>query len=117
MIEPELINEGKKYTHGKPDWSILPLDVLPGVISVFQSGKLKYGGSRTWLPGIVYSKLFSASMRHMVNWFFCGQDKDVESGEHPLCHVIANCLMLLTFVHKSEFDDRPAVTKKNRDTT
>lgn len=100
------MNEGKKEIEGKLDWSLVPLDEMRGVVKVFKKGSKKYRGTRTWLPGIVFSKLFSAIMRHLIDWFYLHKDKDDESGEHPLCHVIANCLMLLTFVKDNKFDDR-----------
>jgi len=58
------------------------------------------------MPGITFSKLFAATIRHLVDWFYLCKDKDDESGEHPLCHVIANCMMLLTFINNKKFDDR-----------
>jgi len=100
------MEEGKKETIGKLKWDGIPLEALDGVIRVFEKGKIKYEGSRTWLPGIMFSKLLAASMRHLVDWFYRKKDKDDESGEHPLCHVIANCLMLLTYVDNKKFDDR-----------
>lgn len=99
-------SEGKKYLAGKPDWSLVPMDFMAGVVRVFEYGQIKYNGKRTWLPGIRYSLLFSAIMRHLIDWFFHGKNQDEDSGEHPLCHVIANCLMLLTFIDNKNFDDR-----------
>jgi len=51
--------------------------------------------------------LFSAIMRHLLDWFFKGIDKDVESGEHPLSHVIADAMMILSYLENKQFDDRP----------
>lgn len=79
---------------------------MDDVIRVFEKGFAKYHGTRTWLPGIMFSKLFSATMRHLTDWFYSSKDKDKESGEHPLCHVIANCLMLLSFINNRNYDDR-----------
>lgn len=101
-----LVVEGKKELTGKPEWSVLPMDALVGVVRVFEKGALKYKGHKTWLPGIMFSKLFSANVRHLFDWFYFGRNVDKESGEHPLCHVIANCLMLLTFINNSRWDDR-----------
>lgn len=104
-------HEGKKCLTGKPEWSVLPMDALIGVVRVFEKGQIKYGSFRTWLPGIRFGKLFSAIVRHLFGWFYFGHNVDKESGEHPLCHVIANALMLLTFIDKPKFDDRPGTHK------
>jgi hypothetical protein len=98
--------EGKKNDKGKLDWSLLPYESLTGVVRVMEKGYSKYGGYRTWLPGIMFSRLFAAIMRHLLDWFVFMKDKDQESGEHPLCHVIANCMMLLTYINDKTFDDR-----------
>lgn len=98
--------EGRKESKGKPDWSCVPLENFEGVVRVFEKGKIKYKGTRTWLPGINFSKLSAATMRHLIDWFYLRKDKDDESGEHPLCHVIANCMMLLTYINNKTFDDR-----------
>ena len=98
--------EGKKNSKGKLDWSLLPYESLTGVVRVMEKGGSGYGGYRTWLPGIMFSRLFAAIMRHLIDWFVFVKDKDKESGEHPLCHVIANCMMLLTYINDKTFDDR-----------
>lgn len=100
------ITEGKKNSKGKLDWSRLPFESLVGVVRVMEKGGSGYGGYRTWLPGIMFSRLFAAIMRHLIDWFVFVKDKDKESGEHPLCHVIANCMMLLTYINDKTFDDR-----------
>lgn len=100
------MEKGKKELDGKLNYACVPLETMQGVIRVFEKGAKKYNGYRTWLPGIAFSKLFAAIMRHLIDWFYLHKDKDDESGEHPLCHVIANCLMILTFIDKDKFDDR-----------
>lgn len=98
--------EGKKNLTGKPEWCVVPMEAMEGVVRVFEGGAEVYGGGRTWLPGIRFSKLFSAICRHLFDWFYLGKNWDEKSGQHPLCHVIANCLMLLTFIDNKRFDDR-----------
>jgi hypothetical protein len=83
------------------------METLEGVVRVFEKGSIKYHGTRTWLPGIKFSKLFAAIMRHLISWFYLRKDRDDESGEHPLCHVMANIMMLLTFIKSRDYDDRP----------
>lgn len=110
VIEDKAIQnapEGKKETTGKPDWSCLPMETLEGAVRVFEKGAKKYSGKRTWLPGIPFSKLLSAIVRHLVAWYWLRQDTDPESGEHHLNHVIANVMMILTYIDKKDYDDRP----------
>lgn len=107
-------SEGKKESKNKLNWSYLPVETLEGVVRVFEKGAIKYEGIRTWLPGIKFSKLFAAIMRHLIDWFFWHKDKDDESGEHPLCHVIANCLMLLTYIENEKYDDRRKINEINK---
>jgi hypothetical protein len=100
------IKEGHKIDEGKLDWDYLPMEALPGVARVFQKGGIKYKGKRTWLPGIRFSTLFTSIWRHLFEWYYLGRNKDKESGEHPLCHVVANCLMLLTYIKNTAYDNR-----------
>lgn len=106
LPEKSKLKEGKKTLTGKPEWCIVPMEAMVGVVRVFEAGAKTYGGGSTWLPGIKFSRLFSAIVRHLFDWFYFGKNKDNESGQHPLCHVIANCLMLLTFIDSKRFDDR-----------
>ena len=107
IVDPMNIDdEGKKILTGKPEWCMVPMWAMTGVVRVFEAGAETYGGGSTWLPGIRFSKLFSAICRHLFDWFFAGRNLDEKSHQHPLCHVIANCLMLLTFIDSKKFDDR-----------
>ena len=99
--------EGKKDTKDKVDYSCIPLHVLDSVARVFEGGSKKYGGRLTWLPGIKFSKLCSAIVRHLVAWYWLREDVDIESGESHLSHIIANCMMLLSYIDNKNFDDRP----------
>ena len=101
------MEEGRKDTLNKLNWSLLPFDALIEVAEVFEIGPVKYGGSRTWLPGISYSKLFSAIIRHLVSWFYYREEMDRESGKRHLAHIAANALMLLGCKDNKDFDDRP----------
>lgn len=103
--------EGRKGSEDKLDYSSVPLETLGGVVRVFEKGSVKYDGERTWMPGIPFSKLFSAALRHIIDWYYFGKNKDEESGEHPLSHVIANCMMLLSYIEDERFDDRKSSKK------
>jgi len=107
ILDEEKRIEGRKDTEGKADYSFMPMHVLEAVARVFEGGSKKYGGRMTWMPGIKYSLLFSAIMRHLFDWFFKCVDKDAESGEHPLAHVCADVMMILSYLGNKKFDDRP----------
>ena len=110
LVDVQHQDEGKKTLTGKPEWCMVPMEAMEGVVRVFEAGKKTYGGIRTWLPGIRFSLLFSAICRHLFDWFYLGKNKDEKSGQHPLSHVIANALMLLTFIKKERFDDRKHIS-------
>ena len=95
-VEEEIV-EGRKDDKNKTDWSFLPIQALAGVAEILKKG------SQT---GIKFSKIYGAIIRHLSAWFFNLENKDTGSGEHHLCHIIANCIMLLTYIDKKEFDDR-----------
>ena len=100
------MKEGPKHMEGKPEWSVLPFDALTEVVRVFEYGASpeKYKKPYTYRAGITYSKLFSATVRHLIAWW-TGEDKAKDSGcHHP--HAIANCLMLLSMLHRKQFDNR-----------
>lgn len=99
------IKEGPKAQEGKPEWSVLPYDALRHVVEVFEFGVTKYGKPYTYRIGITYSKLFSATLRHLFLWWR-GKDRAADSKCLHLAHVAANCLMLLTMMNKKEFDNR-----------
>lgn len=104
-----VVVEGRKDEKGKIDWSCMPFDSLEQVAIVFQKGATpeEYGKKRSWLPGIMFSRMFASIWRHLFRWFWKGQDVDDKSGCHHLAHVAANSLMLLTYIEKEQFDDRP----------
>jgi hypothetical protein len=99
--------EGPKNQEGKPEWAVLPWEALEHVVRVFEYGASpeKYKNPYTYRPGITFSKLFSASIRHLIAWWK-GEDYAPDSGCHHLAHVCANCLMLLAMTDKKQFDNR-----------
>jgi len=116
-MKNDVFPDGEKRTTDKTDWSNIPIEVLDQVAQIFNDGAQPasttggYGGPRSWMPGIKYSKLHFAIMRHIIKWFYFGEDYD-GSGKHHLAHIIANCMMLLTYIDNNEFDDRREHAKK-----
>lgn len=93
----EVPQESVKLDAGKAPWHLLPVEAMEDLVDVFNYGLGKYG-SRNWEhPGFVYSRLFSATMRHLWAWWG-GEDIDKESGKHHLMHA-ASCILFLQQYH------------------
>jgi len=75
--------------------NLLPPEGLSEVSKVLTFGATKYG-AHNWRSGLQYSRLLSASMRH-INAFNGGVDIDPESGISHLAHAACNLLMLIEF--------------------
>lgn len=101
--------KGVKYDKDKPDFSLLPEDALWKLAEHYTKGAKKYE-ARNWEKGIAYSRLYSASRRHMVAWFL-GEEADEEGFAH-LPAAIFGLLNILAFELRGmgpEFDDRPTI--------
>ena len=97
---------GLKYDKGKTDLSLLPSKSLTDVANVLEYGATKYQRNN-WAKGIAYSRVYSAAMRHMMEWKD-GQRHDPETMRSHLSHAICNLLFLLEYElsgKDAEFDD------------
>jgi len=107
-INSQAKGSGARANTGKVSFSLIPFHLMAGVARVFMSGKLKYA-EWNWAKGMKWSVCFDCVFRHLLKWFYCGEDIDPESGEHHLDHVICNILMLKHYsLIYTEGDDRPA---------
>jgi len=98
---------GARKSKGKVAFSLVPLHLLAGTARVFMCGKVKYA-EWNWAKGMPWSECFCCTMRHLLKWFFLGEDNDPETQEHHLDHVMCNILMLRHYVtNYTEGDDRP----------
>jgi len=85
----------------------LPIHVLEGVARVLRHGAEKYGRNNWTLEPIAATTYVGAFRRHIDLEWAVGIDEDHDSGEHPLCHVIANAMIVLDSIEKGKFiDDR-----------
>lgn len=92
---------------GKVSFSLVPMQLLAGVARIFMGGALKYK-SWNWSKGGKYSTAYDCCQRHLIKFWYCGEDLDEESGEHHLDHALCNILMLKHFIATyKEGDDRP----------
>ena len=87
--------KGKKDDQKKPMMSLLPPAGLNEVSKVLTFGANKYG-AHNWRRGLTYSRLVSATMRHLNSWN-SGTDIDPESGISHLAHAACNLLMLIEY--------------------
>ena len=88
------MKEGPKDMEGKPEWSVLPWDALEHVVRVFEYGASpeKYKKPYTYRVGIAYSKLFSATIRHLKAWWR-GEVYAKDSKCLHLAHVAPNAVL------------------------
>ena len=104
--------EGVKHDEGKLPWDLMPYDALKEVVKVLLFGMKKYS-ARNWESGIVYSRLYSAAIRHLTAWFQEREDLDPETGLSHLAHASCCILFMLAFVVRGasnfykNLDDRP----------
>lgn len=80
-----------KYDSEKPDWSLLPLSIISGVVRVLTFGKKKY--SVNGWKAVEPIRVYSAMMRHL-EYIANGELYDKESGEHHMFHFLCNALFL-----------------------
>jgi hypothetical protein len=98
---------GARRSGGKVEFSLVPLHLLAGCARVFMGGKIKYA-PWNWAKGMPWSTCFDCTLRHLLKWWFCGENIDPESGEHHLDHVLCNIFMLRHYIDNyKEGDDRP----------
>lgn len=98
--------EGVKHDTGKAGWHLLPFDAVEQIVHVLDFGRGKYG-ARNWELGMAWSRCYAALFRHLVAWW-CGEDRDPETGLSHLAHAGCCILFLLAFqARQVGEDDRP----------
>lgn len=103
-----MAKEAVKYDDGKGPWHLLPFHAIAEIVNVLAHGAKKYA-PRNWEKGLIYSRVYSAAMRHLTAWWQ-GEDNDKDSGLSHLAHAGCCILFLLTFVVEKRgdtLDDRP----------
>jgi len=101
------MSEGVKFDAGKDPWHLLPFDAVRAIVRVLAFGAGKYG-DRNWEQGMVWSRCYSALLRHLTAWWE-GDDKDAETGYSHLWHAGCCVMFLIAFEMRGlGYDDRPA---------
>lgn len=96
---------GTKHDQGKPPMALLDPEFLEGVARVLDFGAKKYA-AHNWRNGLAYSRLISASYRHLgaINK---GEDVDPETGELHAYHLGCTIMFLASMMKtRPDLDDR-----------
>lgn len=109
---PKLIQAMKE---GKPPMEYIPWGPLAGVARVMATGARKYGRNNWWVDRIRAVTYLAAIFRHAFLEWAAGVNRDKDSGEHPLAHVVACCLIVMdaesrgTLIDDRTFSESKAV--------
>ena len=107
------MSEFKKNDEGKPEFELLPFELMSGVNKIFQYGANKYQVNNWKKPDFLMSRAYNALLRHMFA-FWNGEDYDKESGLLHLDHAMCNLLfMKYHLLNTPAADHRP--NKRNEE--
>ena len=94
------LKEGTKFDSGKPDWSLLPLDAVEGVVKVMTFGAKKYAPNN-WKLIKDPERYRAALLRHMTAQQR-GERIDSDSGLPHSAHIACNAIFLAWFEIKGK---------------
>lgn len=99
------MGEAKRFDSGKNRLDLVPPSLMEEVGKILTFGTAKYGDSN-WKKGMSWSKCIASLKRHLLE-FEKGVDKDSESGELHISHILCNAAFLLEYYKIApQFDDR-----------
>lgn len=93
----ESVNFGAKFDQDKLDWSLLPLDLIEGVVEVLSFGAEKYEREGWMTVPNAEQRYYAALMRHLAS-HQSGDLIDEDSGLPHLYHVMTNVMFLIHFM-------------------
>jgi hypothetical protein len=101
-----MLEEGIKDDSAKPLLALIPATAIEEEGMVWTFGAKKYA-KYNWCKGIAYSRILSATFRHLVA-IMKGEDVDPESGLLHAAHIRCNMGMLIDFTKdkRKDLDDR-----------
>ena len=82
---------GMKNDKDKPDWSLLPLETIEGIVEVLTYGAKKY--ERDNWKKVSLNRNFAALLRHLTKWQ-AGEEYDPESGIHHIDHAMCDLMFI-----------------------
>ncbi len=91
------LTEGMKFDGDKPDWSLLNMETVQGLVRVLTMGATKYS-RHNWIDVEPY-RYYAALLRHITAWSN-GESIDNESGLNHLYHAMANLYFLIEHENK-----------------
>jgi len=104
-IQPlELSPSGAKFDVEKPMMALVPPLALQQVAQAFTYGHKKYGHLNYMHGGISFTRLLSASLRHITS-FIAGEDLDPESNIPHWACACANLMMMGEHVMRGNTKD------------
>ena len=95
---------GNKQDDTKNRLALIPHKALWELGEVMTAGAKKYG-PHNWRKGFKYTRLYSAALRHMIQWLN-GDSADPETGLNHLAHACCNLMMIIEFEkERRDYDD------------
>lgn len=92
---------GLKNDKDKPRWSLIPLDIIEGIVVVLTYGAKKYEPNN-WKK-VEWERNFDAGMRHLAKWL-AGEEFDQDSGLHHLDHALCDFMFVRWAVKHKEIE-------------
>lgn len=97
------MNNAVKFDTEKARYDLIPAWPLEELAKVYTLGAKKYE-PHNWRKGMRWGRVYAAIMRHL--WaFWCGEDKDPESGLPHVAHAAWGCFTLLEYMRTNKKDD------------
>jgi hypothetical protein len=94
-----------KHDQGKPDYSMVSMELMDAIARVRMFGATKYAKDN-WKLGFKVSRSCAAALRHIFQ-FLSGETNDKESGLCHLAHAVCNLEhAIYDLKHRPENDDR-----------
>lgn len=96
-----------KSDQGKLRWSLMPWTQLKEVVKVLMIGAAKYSDDNWHKASDEDVKRYKDALsRHVIDWL-AGEKKDPETGLSHLAHAICNCLFLMYYDNRVQYEIRP----------
>jgi hypothetical protein len=81
------------------------MNTMRSIYRVFELGAKKYGKKNWRKQPVDVATYYNAAQRHLVEFFEEGIDADPESGECPLAHVVACCMIIMDGMQRKTIVD------------
>lgn len=100
------MDKGLRFNEGKTRHDLVPAFAQEQYARVLTKGSIKYE-ERNWERGMKWSKVMASMKRHIIA-FEQGEDRDPETGEYHMAHIMCNAAFLTEYYKiYPQGDDRP----------